>query len=97
MAAREDPNPLPELDLHGFRVEQAVRRLQQELHASRVRGLSGLRVLVGRGWGSPGQRAVLGPAIETWLKGPEARALGVLSFARANQGGALDLRLSSTR
>lgn len=97
MSARHNPNPLPELDLHGFRVEQAVRRLQQELHASKVRGHSGLRVLVGRGWGSPGQRPVLGPAIETWLKGPDARALGVLSFSRASKGGALDLRLSSPR
>jgi len=93
MSRRPDPNPLPELDLHGMGVQRARRRLQQELHASRVRGQAGLRVLVGRGWGSPGQRPVLGPAIEAWLKGSEARALGVRSFARSQLGGALDLRL----
>ena len=95
MSASHEHNPLSELDLHGMKVEQALRRLKQELHASRVRGRSGLRVLVGRGWGSPGQRPVLGPAIETWLKGPEARSHGVHSYAPANQGGALDLRLGT--
>ena len=82
-----------ELDLHGLRVEPARRRLERELHACRVRGLGALRVIVGRGWGSPGQKPVLGPAIEAWLATPEARSLGVRSCSRAARGGALELRL----
>jgi len=79
--------------LHGLRKEAAVRRLARELHACRVRGAAGLLVVCGRGWGSPGQRGVLGPAVRAWLDGPEARALGVRGVKPAHKGGAFELRL----
>lgn len=81
------------LDLHGSTVDAAKRRLEQELHACRIRGVVKLTVVVGRGWGSPGQRPVLGPALEAWLRGPEARARGVRAFKRVAKGGALELDL----
>ena len=92
--ARPTPNSMQTIDLHGLTVEAARRRLEQELHACRLRGTTRLRVVVGRGWGSPGQRSVLGPALETWLGGPEARSRGVQRVSRAAKGGAFELELT---
>jgi len=91
MEPKDDP---PEsVDLHGLKVEQALRRLAQALHAARVRGLRRLLVVTGAGWGSPDGKPVLRPRVEAWLRGPEGRAQGVLDVQRANRGGALDVRL----
>jgi len=84
---------MDELDLHGSAPEGAVRRLRQELHACRVRGRTALRVITGRGWGNRRQQPVLRGHVETWLRSPEARTLGVRSFRRVAKGGALDVSL----
>lgn len=90
MEDREDPL---EIDLHGLTVPQALRRVAQELHAARVRGLSRVVVITGAGWGNRDQRPVLRPALEAWLRGPEGRAAGVKDVQRSRGDGALELAL----
>ena len=80
--------PVREIDLHGRRVEGALRFLEQELTYCRARRLSPVLVIVGRGWHSPGQRAVLAAAARAWLEGPRGRGLGVAGLKVSNQGGA---------
>ena len=82
-----------QIDLHGMRVESALRRLEQELTYCRARKVSPLLVVVGRGWHSPGQKPVLGPAVRKWLDGPGGKALGVADCQPVHQGGALLVRL----
>jgi len=90
----EDLDDEPEsVDLHGLSVERALRRVAQELHAARVRGLSRLLVITGAGWGNADNQPVLRPRLEAWLRGPEGRALGVKDVQRVHKGGALELRL----
>ena len=81
------------MDLHGLSPEGAERRLAQELHAARVRGLRELRVITGRGWGNLRQEPILRLRIEAWLAGPAGQRLGVRSVRVAAKGGALDLVL----
>lgn len=82
------------VDLHGLRPDQALRRLEQALHALRVRGERRIRVVTGRGWGNLEQRPVLRPRVEAWLNGPEGRRWGVSAVRVASKGGALDVDLS---
>jgi len=86
----DDP---PEIDLHGLGVEQALRRVAQELHSARFRGLKRLIVITGAGWGNRDGKPVLRPRLEAWLRGPEGRAAGVKDVQRTRGDGALDLRL----
>ena len=85
--------PQQRVDLHGLRPEAALRRVAQELHAARVRGLEELVVVTGRGWGNLKQEPVLRGHVERWLASPEARALGVRSTRVVAKGGALEVRL----
>jgi len=89
----EDDQERLEVDLHGLRPAQALRRLAQTLHAARVRGLSEVRVITGRGWGNRTREPILRGQVEAWLAGPEARALGVVKSEVVAKGGALDLTL----
>lgn len=82
-----------EIDLHRMKVDSALRFLTQELTYCRARGVEDLLVIVGRGWHSPGQRPVLGPAVRSWLEGPKGRALGVVECREEARGGALRLRI----
>ena len=93
MARRKTPPPDHEVDLHGLRPEQALRRLAQDLHACRMSGVQRLRVITGRGWGNREQRPILRGKVEEWLRGPEGRGYGVRSIELASKGGALDLTL----
>ncbi len=86
-----------ELDLHGLPPDRALRRVIQELHASRVRGLRRLRLITGRGWGNARQEPVLRTRIEAWLRGPEAASFGVQRFERSAKGGALEVFLTPPR
>ena len=89
------PSADPEIDLHGLRPEQALRRLAQELHAARVRGATRLLVITGRGWGNLEQKPILRGKVEVWLRGGEARALGVLTQRVVAKGGALEVTLGA--
>lgn len=55
-----------ELDLHGFRGEEALGRLEAFVKTARAQGLVKLRVVHGRGLHSP-QEAVLKPRLRSWL------------------------------
>jgi DNA-nicking Smr family endonuclease len=94
VARRKQPTPAHEVDLHGRGVESALRHLTQELAYCRSRGLSPVLVLTGRGWHSPGQESVLTPAVQTWLRGRAARALGVGDCQLTHGGGAILVRLN---
>jgi DNA-nicking Smr family endonuclease len=93
MPRHQPPDDAPELDLHRLRADEAVRRLQRELHACRVRGAERLLVITGRGFGNRRQEPVLRTKIEAWLRSPEARERGVRSITRVHRGGALEVRL----
>lgn len=90
--ARSDPSP-SEVDLHGLPPERALRRLAQELHATRVRGETRLRVITGRGWGNLEQKPILRKRVESWLRGAEGARFGVSDVQVTSKGGALDVRL----
>jgi DNA-nicking Smr family endonuclease len=90
----DDPNSLPELDLHGMTPERALRRLASELRTCRVRGDRVLLVITGRGYGNRLQQPILRTRVEAWLDSPEGRALGALSWTRTARGGALEVRLA---
>lgn len=92
----EEPNSLPEIDLHHLTRPEAERRLSQELHACRVRGIGRILVITGRGYGNPTQAPVLRTHIEQWLAGPDAKRKGVQSFKRAHRDGALEVTLAVT-
>jgi len=91
------PSPAHQVDLHGLAPEGALRRLEQELHAARVRGVAELLVITGRGWGNREQKPLLRNQVETWLKGPRGRGFGVQRIEIVNKGGALRVFLDSKR
>jgi DNA-nicking Smr family endonuclease len=75
-----------ELDLHGLRRDEAREALQGFLRQARVQGLRCVRVVHGKGHGSPGREPVLKVRVQRWL----AQAQEVLAFTQAPgpQGGA---------
>jgi DNA-nicking Smr family endonuclease len=83
----------PEIDLHRLNVEQATKRLHQELYMARARGARSALVITGRGFGSHGGNSILRPAIESWLRGPGGQELGVHSLQTVAKGGAIRLHL----
>lgn len=88
-----DPSPVAQVDLHGCTREEALRKLERELHAARVRRVADLLVITGAGHGSRTGEAVLRDAVEGFLRGSRAREIGVLSFQRTHREGALVVRL----
>ncbi len=85
--------PLREIDLHRLTVERAQKRLGQELYMARARGERSVVVITGKGWNSQGGTGVLRPAIETWLRGPHGRDLGVHSLQSIAKDGAWRVHL----
>lgn len=75
-----------QLDLHGLRRDEAREALAGFLRESRQRGHRCLRVVHGKGHGSPGRQPVLKAKTQRWL----AQSAEVLAFAQASapQGGA---------
>jgi DNA-nicking Smr family endonuclease len=86
-------DPPAQVDLHGLRPEEALRRVSQEIHACRVRRMDRLKIITGKGWGNLRQQPILRPKVEQWLRGPEGRRLGVLGFEVADDGGSLVVEL----
>ena len=85
-----------EIDLHRLTVERALAALEAELAYCRSGRVSPLLVITGRGSHSPMGKAVLRPAVESWLRGEKGRSYGVVEVRTAPQsgGGALWLRLA---
>ncbi len=73
-----------ELDLHGFTVEEAEKKLAAFLHCALANELRHVEIIFGRGYRSPGGVGILGPHARMWL----ANSPGVLAFApvRGNLG-----------
>ena len=86
-----------QLDLHGLRRDQAREHLSAFLHDAQRDGLRCLRVIHGKGNGSPGREPVLKSKVRSWLVQRDA----VIAFtqARAAEGGAgaLIVLLASTK
>jgi DNA-nicking Smr family endonuclease len=94
-SSEPDEDPPHEVDLHGLRPEDALRRAAREIHACRVRRIDRLKIITGKGWGNLKQQPILRPKVEHWLSGPEGRRLGVLDFEVADDGGSLVVRIQS--
>ena len=75
-----------QLDLHGLRRDEARERLAQFLHDARRRGLRCVRVVHGKGNGSPGREPVLKSRVKAWLV--QKREVIAFAQARASDGGA---------
>ncbi len=75
-----------QIDLHGCTRDQARELLAGYLRESQRRGLRCLRVVHGKGHGSPGRQPVLKDKVQRWL----AQSQQVIAFAQASgpQGGA---------
>src|SRR5580765_8111519 len=91
----DDDVPAYEVDLHGLRPDDALRRAAREIHSCRVRRIDRLKIITGKGWGNLKQEPILRPKVERWLSGPEGRRLGVLDFEVADDGGSLVVRIQS--
>jgi len=74
-----------QIDLHGLRRDEARESLQSFLRLSRRLGHRCVRVVHGKGLGSPGKAPVLKSRVRAWL----IQSQSVLAFvqARASQGG----------
>jgi DNA-nicking Smr family endonuclease len=75
-----------EIDLHGFNRDEARDALASYLSECQRRGMRCLRVVHGKGHGSPGRQPVLKARVQRWL----AQRAEVIAFAQASgpQGGA---------
>lgn len=74
-----------ELDLHGLRTDEARERLAGFLREAQAKGSRCVRVVHGKGLGSPGRQPVLKDKVRRWL----VQSDRVLAFvqARADEGG----------
>ncbi len=59
---------IPTLDLHGLSVKDALRETNEFVTASHRAGLPLVRVVYGKGIGSPGGRGVLREVIPRWCQ-----------------------------
>lgn len=75
-----------QLDLHGLRRDEAREALGAFIRSADLRGLRCLRVVHGKGHGSPGREPILKAKVQKWL----AQKHEVIAFAQATgpQGGA---------
>lgn len=75
-----------ELDLHGFRTEQARETLASFIREAHKHGMRCVRVVHGKGLGSPGKTPVLKGRVHSWL----VQKNEVMAFvqARPAEGGA---------
>lgn len=75
-----------QIDLHGLRRDEAREQLAAFLREAQRRGWRCLRVVHGKGLGSPGREPVLKVRVRRWL----GQHAGVIAFtqARASEGGA---------
>ncbi len=75
-----------EIDLHGLRRDEARDELSAFVRGAAMRGQRCLRVVHGKGHGSPGRQPVLKGKVQKWL----GQSAEVIAFAQASgpQGGA---------
>ena len=75
-----------DIDLHGYTRDEARQMLTDSIRECHRRGMRCLRVVHGKGLGSPGRQPVLKAKVQRWL----AQSAEVIAFAQASgpQGGA---------
>ena len=75
-----------DIDLHGYTRDEARQLLSDSIRECHRRGMRCLRVVHGKGLGSPGRQPVLKAKVQRWL----AQSAEVIAFAQASgpQGGA---------
>ena len=71
-ALREFLGITPTLDLHGLGVREAVAETERFLRYAQALGDRVVRIVYGKGHGSPGGRGVLREVIPRWLDGDGA-------------------------
>ncbi len=74
-----------QLDLHGLRREEARERLNRFVFEARRAGLRCVRVIHGKGNGSPGREPVLKRKVQAWLV--QKKEVIAFTQARASDGG----------
>ena len=74
-----------QLDLHGLRRDQARERLTRFIHTAQRGGLRCVRVIHGKGNGSPGREPVLKNKVRSWLV--QKKEVIAFTQARASDGG----------
>jgi DNA-nicking Smr family endonuclease len=74
-----------QIDLHGLRRHEAREALAAFLHGVQQRGLRCVRVVHGKGHGSPGREPVLKGKVRGWLV--QSSAVQAFVQARASEGG----------
>jgi DNA-nicking Smr family endonuclease len=62
----------PTLDLHGFGVREALEQTERYLRHAQAQGEPVVRIVYGKGHGSPGGRGVLREMVPRWLDGEGA-------------------------
>jgi DNA-nicking Smr family endonuclease len=62
------PETVPQLDLHGLRVPEALDLVAVTLTRARQEGVERLRIVCGKGKNSPGGVGVLREAVAGWLE-----------------------------
>ncbi|MGC4062558.1 MAG: Smr/MutS family protein [Aquabacterium sp.] len=74
-----------ELDLHGLRTDEAREQMSLFMRDAQLKGLRCVRIVHGKGLGSPGKQPVLKDKVKRWL----VQSDRVLAFvqARADEGG----------
>jgi DNA-nicking Smr family endonuclease len=60
---------MPTLDLHGLGVQEALGETEQFLRDAQAARLGSVRIVYGKGRGSPGGRGILREVIPRWLDG----------------------------
>jgi DNA-nicking Smr family endonuclease len=74
-----------QLDLHGLRRDEARERLNHFVHDAKRSGLRCVRVIHGKGNGSPGREPVLKSKVKSWLV--QKKEVIAFTQARASDGG----------
>lgn len=64
---------MPTLDLHGLGVKDALAETERYLADAQAHGLGSVRIVTGKGRGSPGGRGVLREVVPRWLDGDGRR------------------------
>lgn len=74
-----------QVDLHGLRRDEAREQLGEFLHQAQAAGLRCVRVVHGKGLGSPGRTPVLKTKVRGWLV--QNQLVQAFVSARASEGG----------
>jgi DNA-nicking Smr family endonuclease len=75
-----------QLDLHGLRREEAREKLNQFVFEAKRSGMRCVRIIHGKGNGSPGREPVLKNKVKSWLV--QKKEVIAFTQARASDGGA---------